>query len=149
MEELVGNRQALAPGAGREPTVDEAGQEDCRELEALGLVDGQHRDHVGVRVDLGRRLVIARIDQRLQMTDQEDSPIVREEGRLATDDLEEPGHVLERLVAGSAGRRGQPGEQAGPLQEGVQHLAARSLVGDLAVGPQVANQATDDGSRLR
>ena len=35
---------AVAAGAGREAPVDEAGQEHGRELEALGLVDGQDRD---------------------------------------------------------------------------------------------------------
>ena len=54
-EQLVRDRQRIAPAGRREPPGDEAGEEDRRELEALGLVDRQDGDRIGVGVEIGRR----------------------------------------------------------------------------------------------
>ena len=105
----VGNAELLAPAAGREATVDQADHVDDRPLEPLGLVDGDDGDRVRVGVEIGRRRVVAGLDQRLQVRRQEDGPIVREQARLGPDDLEEPGHVSQRLFGG---RRPGLGERA-------------------------------------
>jgi len=52
-------------------------------------VDGHHRDGVGVGVDVRRRRVVARLDERLQVAGDEQRPVVGEQRRLGTDDVEE------------------------------------------------------------
>ena len=42
-------------------------EHDDRELEPFGLVDGEHRHCIGVRVELCRCRIVARVDERLEM----------------------------------------------------------------------------------
>ena len=69
-------------------------------------MDRQHGDRVGVRIELGGRRIVARLDQRLEVAGDERRPIVREQPGLRPDDLEEPGDVPERLL-GAHGRLGR------------------------------------------
>ena len=124
------------------------GQEDDRELEALRLVDGQHRDRVGVRVELGGGRVVARLDERGEVLRDEDGPVVGQERRLRADDLEEARDVLELLLGGRRVRADQPGEDAARAQEAVQELAGRSRVSRLRVAAQVRDEPMDRGPRL-
>ena len=58
--------ERLATAARREPAGDHARQEDDRELEALGLVDGQDGDGLGVGIELGGGRVVAGLDEGLR-----------------------------------------------------------------------------------
>ena len=133
-------RQRFAATVPREAAGDHPGQEDDRELEALGLVDGQDRDRVGVRIELRGRRVVAGLDERREMRRDEDRPVVAEQRRLRPDDLEEPGDVRELLLGGRRVRLDQPGEQAAGAQEPVEQLAGRTLVGLLGVAAQVGDE---------
>src|SRR3954471_6264738 len=86
-------RERISSSVPREASGDETRQEDDRELEALRLVDGQNSDRVRVRIQLGRRWVVARLDQCREVRRDEHGPVVTEKCRLRTDDLEEPRHV--------------------------------------------------------
>ena len=108
-------------------------------------MDGQDRDGVGVRVELGRRRVVARLDERGEVRRDEDGPVVGEQRRLRADDLEEARDVLELLLGGRRVRADQPGEDAAPAQEAVQELTGGSLVGRLRVAAQVRDER--DGPR--
>ena len=124
-----GQGECLAPAVAREPPRDESGQVDDRELEALGLVHREHRDGVGVRIEIGGGRIVAGVEQGLQMACHEQGAIVGEESRLRSDDVEEPGDVAEAFLGRGRLRRGQPGERAAVTEERVQHLAGRALVG--------------------
>ena len=110
--ETGGQGQRLAPAARREAARDEAGQEDDRELEALGLVDGQDGDRVDVGIEVGGRRVVAGLDERLEVRRDEDRAVVGQQRGLAADDLEEPGDVAERLLGRDGVGGGQPGQQS-------------------------------------
>ena len=73
-------------------------------------MDGQHRDSVGVRIELGGGRVVAGLDERREVPRDEDRPVVGEERRLRADDLEEARDVLELLLGGRRVRADQPGE---------------------------------------
>ena len=75
---------------------------------------GQDVDRIAV-VDrhVGGRRVVARLDQRVELGDQERQPIVAQQRRLAPHDLEEAGHVGEPLVAALPRLGGQAAEPAG------------------------------------
>ena len=107
LDELERQAEGLAPVVRREPAGDEAGHEYDRELEALRLVDGEHRDGVGVRIEIRGRRIVAGLDQRLEVASDERRPIVGQQRRLGPDDVEEPGDVAERLLCrdGVAARR--------------------------------------------
>ena len=98
VEQLVRDRQWVAPAGGREPPGDEAGQEDGRELEALGLVDREHGDRVGVRVEVDRRRIVAGLEQGREMRARGRRAGVGGQLAVVADELEEPGHVAERLL---------------------------------------------------
>ena len=125
-----GNRPATIPG-----------RKTHRELQPLRLVDGQDGDRIEVRVELRRGRVVAGLDERLEMTGHEDGPIVRKDRRLGTDDLEEPSDVAEGFLGRDRVRCCEPGEHAASAQEPIQQLARRLLVGRLAIGLQVRDQA--------
>ena len=93
-------------------------------------MDGQHRDRVSVRIEIGGRRIVARLDQRLEMAGDERRPIVGEQGRLGPHDVEEPGDVAERLFGGDGVARRKPREGPGIAQERVE---------DFAGGPQVGH----------
>ena len=92
-DERERDRQRVPPTRRREPSVDKADEEDRRELEALGLVDGQDRDGVRLAVEVGRRRIVAGLDERPEMAGHERAAIVGEQRRLGADDIEEPGRV--------------------------------------------------------
>ena len=147
-DELGWHRQGLAPAGGREAAGHEARQVDDRELEPLRLVDGQDRDRVHVGVELGGRRVVARLDQRLEMSRDERGAIVGEQRRLRPDDLEETGDVAEGLLGGDRWRRGQPPERPGLPQEGVQDLRSGPLVRQQRELPEVFDQAVPSGNGM-
>ena len=148
VHELLRKGQRIAPRPGREPAVDEPGHEHDRELQALGLVHGEDRHGVGVRVHLRCGGIIAGVDQRLEMRRHENDPVVGQQVRLGPDDVEEAGDVLERLLGGNRVRRGQPRQQAALAQELVQHLAGRPFVGEIREAPDVGYQPLQRGPRL-
>jgi hypothetical protein len=111
-------------------------------------VDREDRDGVGVRVEFGRRGIVAGLDEGRQMGRDEDRPIVGQEGGLGPDDLEEPRDVLERLLGGRRVCRDEPCEQAAPAQEAVEQFARRPLVRRLRVVAQVPDQPMDGRARL-
>ena len=106
-------------------------------------MDREHGDGVRVRIELRGGRVVARLDERLEMARHEHGPVVREQGRLRPDDLEEAGDVLERLFGGDAVGAGQARQQPRPAQERVEHLARRPLVRERAVGAQVRDEPGD------
>ena len=138
--EATGERERLASTREREPPGDQARQEHDRKLEPLRLVDREHGDGIRVRIELRGGRVVARLDERLEMACHEHRPVVRKQGRLRPDDLEEAGDVLERLFGGDAVGAGQARQQPGPAQERVEHLARRPLVRERAVGTQVRDE---------
>ena len=140
--------QWLAASPSREATVDQAGHEDDRELQALGLVHRQYRDCVRVGIDLGRGGVVARIDQRLKVPGHEDRPIVGQQVRLGPDDLEEAGDVLEGLLGGHRVRRGQRGQDAAVSQELVEDLARRPLMGQFSEAAQIRHEPLERRPRF-
>ena len=129
MDEGDRQRQLLAPGPRREAAVDEASHEHDRELQTLGLVHGQHGDRVCVGIHLGRGRVVTCIDQGLEVTGNEDDPIVRHQVRLGPDDLEEAGDILEGFLSRDGVRRCQSRKQAAVPQELVENLSGWASVG--------------------
>ena len=107
-------------------------------------MDGQDRDRVGVGIELGRRRIVARLDERRQVRRHEHRAIVGEQRRLRADDLEEAGDVLERLLGGRRVRPDEPGEQPAAAQEAVQQLPGRAFVGGGRVGAQVGHEPMHD-----
>ncbi len=141
-------RQRVGPTGRREAAGDHPGQEDDRELEALRLVDGQHRDRVGIGVELGGGRVVARVDERGEIRRDEDRPVVDEQRGPCADDLEEPGDVLELLLGRGRVGRDQSREQAARLEEPVQQLAGGELVRGLGIPAQVGDEARHGRARL-
>ena len=141
--------QGVAPADGREAPRDHTRQEHDRELEPLRLVDGEDGHGVRVGIELGGRRVVAGVDERLEMGRDEDRAVVDQEGRLAADDLEEPGDVGERFLGADGVGRREAGQQAARAQEAVQQLTRRPFVGDLAIPTQVGDELGDRRACLR
>ena len=144
-----GQRQGVAPTVAGETTGDEARQVHDGELEALGLVDGQHGHGVGIRIEVGRGRIVAGLDQRLQVLGHEHRPVIGQERGLGADEVEEAGDVAEPLVRRGGGGGRQPRQQAAVAQEGVEHLAGRPLVGHRREAVHVGDQAMDGRPRRR
>ena len=142
--------QGLAPPARREASRDEPGQEDHRELEPLGLVDRQDGHRIGVRIELGRRRVVARVDERLEVGRDEDRPVVDEQAPTVPRTISKNRAMFaERLLGGDGVGGRQSRQQAARPEEPVQQLPGRPLVRDLAVPTQVREQLGDRRARLR
>ncbi len=136
-------RERLATTVAGEPPGDEPRQEDDREFEALRLVHGQDGDRIDVRVEVRGRRVVARVDERLEVPRHEHRPIVDEQRRLGTDDVEEPRHVGEPVLGASVRRRGQARHESAVAEERVEHLARRPFVRQRRVAAEVDHQAMD------
>ena len=109
----------------------------------------QHGHGVGVRIEIGRRRIVAGVDQRLQVAGHERRTVVGEERRLRADDVEESRDVAEALLGGRGRRGGQPRQDPAVPQEGVQHLAGGSIVGRRHVPMEVGHEAVHAGSGRR
>ncbi len=107
VDELERQGERLAPARRREPPGHEARQVHDGELEALRLVDGHHGDRVRVGVDVGRRRIVAGLDQGLEVAGEEHGPVVGEERRLGAHDVEEARDVGQRLLGRDGLRLGQ------------------------------------------
>ena len=112
-------------------------------------MDREHGHRVGIRIEVGRGRIVAGLDQRLQVLCHEHRPVIRQEHGLRADEVEEASDVAEPLVRGRGGRRCQTRQEATVAQEGVEHLAGRSLVRHRREPVHVADQAMDGRPRRR
>ena len=105
--------------AAAEEELHEAHNEDDRKLQALGPMDGEYVDGVGVRVGLGRGRVVSCFHQKLQMSHELGGPVLPEHPLGAADDVEETSQVLELFLGGGRGAPGQPLHPPAFLEKGV------------------------------
>ncbi len=87
--QLGGQRERTPLSPIREAPLGELHQEHHRELEALGVVRGQQVDRVLVQLDLGRRRIVAGLDQEVEVADELRDPVAaaaagRRAGRCGT-----------------------------------------------------------------
>ena len=112
-------------------------------LEPLGLVHGQHGHGRRVRVRLGHRRVLARVDQRVEVVHELADVVVLQHPGGVPDAREELAHVLHFLLL-LGGGLGVAGHQARVDEELVEQLArgrlARQLHVALEVGDEPANR---------
>ena len=128
--ELVGHLERVAPVAAWESVRHQADEEDDVELEALGLVIRQDVDRVAVvrpGVDVRGRGVVAGLDERVELLDEERQPVVAKQASLPPHDLEEAPDVRQPLLARLASLVRQAPQPAGRGDEVVQQLAAGAL----------------------
>ena len=113
-----------------------------RPLEALGLVHGEHVHGRRVRVWLGHRGVIPRVDEGVEVIDELPHVVVLEHARGVTDAREELADVLHLLLL-LGGRLGVAGHEAGIHEKLVEQLARRRLAGQLHVALEVSHEPPD------
>ena len=141
-------RQRLAPAVPREATGDHAGHVDDREFQTFRLVDREDRDAVRLGVEVRRRRIVAGVDERLEVLGEEYGSVIRQHGRLRPDQVEEPRDVAQSLIGGGRVGHGEPGQQPAVAEEGIQHLAGRTLMGHRGVARHVADETGDRRPRL-
>ena len=110
-------------------------------------MDRQHRDGIGIGVQVGRGWVVTRLDQRLEVLCDEHRAVIGQDRGLRPDQVEEARDVPEPLVGCGGGRRGEAGEQAAVTEEGVQDLAGRPLMGHRREARDVGHEPVDAGTR--
>ncbi len=95
LHQLDGQLEPLAPARRGELSLHGAHQEHDRELESLGLVDGE--DAHGRRLGVGLRHggVVPRVDQRIEVLHELADVVVAERARRVVDLPEEPADVLD------------------------------------------------------
>ena len=103
-------------------------------------MDREHGDRIGVGIELGRRRVVAGLDEGLEMAGHERAPVVGQHRRLGPDDVEEAGDVLDRLLRGRIVGGRVTGQPARIAQERVEDLARRACVGELRVATEVGDE---------
>ena len=96
-----------------------------------------------IEIDVGGGRVVPRLHQRIELRDQERQPVVAQQAGLATDDLEEAGHVGEALLPALARLARQPPQPAGAGDEVVEQLSGVALRAQLAVLIEAGQQALD------
>ena len=102
------------------------GQEDDRELEALGLVDGQDGDGVGVGIELGRGRVVAGLDQRREVRARRRSPGRRRAAPTGPGRSRRSGRCC-RGPPRPRRCRSRPGGPAGRCRAGIRRAARRPV----------------------
>ena len=150
--ELVGDLERVATVAAGEPIGHQPDQEDDVELEALRLVVGEDVDGVAVvrpRVDVRGRGVVAGLDERVELLDEERQAVVAQQAPLPPHDLEEASDVREPLVAGLPRLVRQPPEPARRGDEVVEQLAAGSLRAHRPMGVEAPQQPLHDLERAQ
>jgi hypothetical protein len=122
--------------------LDAVDEKDHGPFEALGLVHGEHVDGRRVRVCLGHRGVIPRVDEGVEVIHELPHVVVLEDARGVTDAREELADVLHLLLL-LGGRLGVPGHEAGIHEKLVEQLARRRLAGQLHVALEVGHEPPD------
>jgi hypothetical protein len=112
-------------------------------------VDGQHRHGVRVRVQVGCRRIVARVDERLQVPGHEHGAVIAEQRGLGPDDVEEAGDIGQARLRTGRLSGSQPGQHAAAAQERVQDLTGRALVGQLEIATHVGDERSDLGPARR
>ncbi len=124
VDEVLRQAERIAPPLQRELALGRAHDEDGRELEALGLVHGEHVDGVVVGIGLGDRRIVAGLAQQLEVRDEGRDAVVLGHVAVGLHGLEEAGDVLDLGLGLGGGFSGEAAEQARPLEEAVEHLAS-------------------------
>ncbi len=146
--QLGRERKQVAPRTRREPIVDQADHDDRRELEALGSVVGEDVDGIPlVHRDVSGRRIVASLDERVQLRDQEREAVVAQQGGLAPHDLEEARDVGEPLVAALPRLGGQAAEPARRADEVVEELTGGALRAHPAMLVEAGQEARHDLER--
>ena len=121
-DEGVGERHLLPASLERELRLGTLDEKDDRELEALGLVNGEDVDRVVVEVGLRDRRVVPGLAQQLEVRDEGRHTVVLGHVAVGLHRLEEPGDVPDLCLGPGRGFARQTTKQTRPLQVAVQHL---------------------------
>ena len=137
--ELRREGEGRSPAADREAALREAGHDDQRELQALGLVGGEHGDRVrGIERPVVIGVVARPIRQQVEVRHQEREARIGQHGGLVPNEGEQAHDGLHRDVP--VGLPCQAGQAAAAPQVVVEDLRGRSPVGHLAGGLDVTDQ---------